>query len=68
VYVVIFPGGSAVKNLHANTGDVDLIPGWGTSPGEGSGYPLQYPCLEKSHKQRILVGCSPWGCKESSMT
>ena len=32
-----FPGGSVVKNLPANTGDVDLIPGSGRSPGEGNG-------------------------------
>ena len=38
-----------VKNPPANTGDVrdgDLIPGSGRSPGEGSGNPLQYSCLE----------------------
>ena len=29
--------------------------------GEGNGTPLQYSCLEKSHDQRSLVGCSPWG-------
>ena len=23
---------------------------------------------EESHGQRSLVGCSPWGCKESDMT
>ena len=37
-----FPGGSVVKNLPANTGDMGSIPGWGRSPGKGSGYPLQY--------------------------
>ena len=26
-----------VRNLLANAGDVDLIPGWGRSPGEGNG-------------------------------
>ena len=26
--------------------DEDLIPGWGRSPGEGNGNPLQYSCLE----------------------
>ena len=41
-----FPGGSAVKNLPANAGDTGSIPGWGRSPGEGNGYPLQYYCLE----------------------
>ena len=29
-----FPGGSVVKNLFANAGEVDLIPGSGRSPGE----------------------------------
>ena len=36
--------------------------------GEGSGNPLQYSCLEKSHGWRSLVGCSPWGHKESDTT
>ena len=31
-----------VKNSPANAGDTDSIPGWGRSPGEGIGYPLQY--------------------------
>ena len=38
-----------VKNPHANAGDVrdvGLILGSGRLPGEGNGYPLQYPCLE----------------------
>ena len=25
-----------------------LIPGWGRSPGEGNGTPLQYSCLENT--------------------
>ena len=29
-----------------NTGDVGSVPGSGRSPGEGSGNPLQYSCLE----------------------
>ena len=40
-----FPGGSVVKNLPANAGDVCLIPDLGRSPGEGNGNPLQYSCL-----------------------
>ena len=40
------PGGSAVKNPPANAEDTGLIPGWGRSPGEGNGNPLQYSCLE----------------------
>ena len=37
-----------VKNPPANAGDTreaGLIPGWGRSPGEGDGNPLQYSCL-----------------------
>ena len=40
-----FPGGSVVKTLPANAGDLDSIPGSGRSPGEGNGNPLQYSCL-----------------------
>ena len=36
------------KNLPANAGDLDLIPGSGRSPGEGNGNPLQYSCLKIS--------------------
>ena len=47
---IIFPGGSIwKKNLPANagnSGDAGSIPGWGRSPGEGNGNPLQYSCLE----------------------
>ena len=35
-----------VKNLPASAGDLGLIPGWGRSPEEGHGNPLQYSCLE----------------------
>ena len=41
-----FSGGSVVKNPPASIGDVDLIPEWGRSPGEGNGNPLQYSWLE----------------------
>ena len=41
-----FPGGSAVKNPPANTGDMSSSPESGTSPGEGNGNPLQYSFLE----------------------
>ena len=32
----------------SNAGDLGLIPGLESSPGEGKGYPLQYPALENS--------------------
>ena len=41
-----FPGGSLIKNLPANAGDLDSIFGSGRSFGEGNGYPLQCSCLE----------------------
>ena len=31
-----------------NAGDPGSTPGWGRSPGEGNGIPLQYSCLENS--------------------
>ena len=37
-----FPGGSMVRNPHANAGDAGSIPGWGRSLGGGRGNPLQY--------------------------
>ena len=44
-YLGINPDG---KEAACNAGDLGLIPGSGRSPGEGSGYPLQYSCLENS--------------------
>ena len=35
--------------------------------GERDGNTLQYFLPEKSHGQRYLVGCSPWGHEESDM-
>ena len=43
-----FPGGSDVKESACNAGDPGSIPGLGSSPGEGNGYPLQYSCLENA--------------------
>ena len=43
-----FPSGSVVKNLPANVGDKDSIPGSERSPGVGNGNLLQYSCLENS--------------------
>ena len=48
-----------VKNLPANAGDVDLIPGSRRCPGEGSGktYPVFLP--GEFHGHRNLTGYSP---------
>ena len=41
-----FPGGSAVKDLPVNAGDMVQSLGWeDQSPGEGNGNPFQYSCL-----------------------
>ena len=37
-----------VKNPLATAGDLGPTPGWGSSPGGGNGYPLQYSGLENS--------------------
>ena len=49
-FVVIHtvPCGLAGKESVRNAGDLGSIPGLGRSPGEGKGYPLQYPGLENS--------------------
>ena len=33
------------------------------SPGEEIGKPLQYSCQKTPHRQRRLLGYSPWGCE-----
>ena len=43
-----FPGGSDSKQFACNVADPGSIPGLGRSPGEGTGNPLQYSCLENS--------------------
>ena len=43
--VLGFPGGTVVKNLPANAGDLSWMPGSGRSPGEGKDNLLQYPRL-----------------------
>ena len=45
-----FPGGSAVKNAPANTGDLGLIPGSEKSCDKGNDNPPQYSCLEISEE------------------
>ena len=63
-----------VKSLPTNPGDIKdtkdagSIPRSGRSLGGGHGNPLQHPCQENSHRQRSLVGYSPWGLKELDMT
>ena len=43
-----FPGSSDGKESACNVGNLGSITGPIRCPGEGTGYPLQYSCLEKS--------------------
>ena len=66
-----FPTGSVIKNppaLPGDTGDVGPILGSERAPGEKHGYSFQGSHLENPMVLRSLVGCSPWGHKESNMT
>ena len=65
-----FPGASDSKASAYNAGDPGSIPGSGRSLEKemATHSSTQYPCLEKSHGQRNLVGYSPWGLKELDMT
>ena len=51
--------------VHA--GDVGSVPGWGRSPGEGNGNPLQYSCLEIS-MDRGACWATVHGVAESDTT
>ena len=62
------PGGSDSKESTWNAGDLGSISGLGRSPGEGIHNPLQYSCLENSMDRGVLVGYSPYRCKELDMT
>ena len=48
-----FPGGSDSKEYVCNAGDPGSVPGSGRVPGEGSGNPLQYSCLENPIEETV---------------
>ena len=50
-----FHGHSDSKASACNVGDLGLIPGSRQSPGRGSGYLLQYSCLENSMGKRAFI-------------
>ena len=56
------------KNLPANAGDAGLIPGCGTSPGEGNGNPFQYSCLENAMDRGAWWAVVHGVTKESDVT
>ena len=56
-YLIWPPGGASLVGSDGtesacNAGDLSSIPGSGRFPGEGSGYQLQYSCLENSTDRR----------------
>ena len=54
-----FPGGSDSKESNCNVGVLGSISGLARSPEERHGSPLQYSCVENSHRHRRLAGHSP---------
>ena len=65
-----FLGGSVVKTLPANAGDVGLIPGLGRFPGEGNGSSFQYSCLGNpmDRGDGVIVRVIVFGIAEKSDT
>ena len=51
-----------------NEEDVGSISGWGRSPGEGNGYPLQCSCLDNSVNREDWQATVHGGHKESDTT
>ena len=63
-----FPSGADGKESSAfNVGGMDSIPGLGRSPGEVTGYPLQYSCLENSVDRGVWQAIV-YGVTESDVT
>ena len=60
-----FPGGSVIKNLPANAGDMSLFPGLGRYPGEGNSNPPQYSCLGNPMDRGSWQATVPGVTKES---
>ena len=64
-----FPGSSVIKNLSANAGDANLIPGSVEKiPWRREWQPTPVFLPVKSHGQRSLAGCSPCGCNKLDPT
>ena len=56
------------KEPACQAGDLGSIPGLGRFPWRRKWQPTPLFLSRKSHGQRSLVRCSPWGCKESDTT
>ena len=71
IYLCVYTHGystsQVVKNLPVNAGD-ELEPWVEKTPWRRAWQPTPVFLPGKSHEQRVLVGYSPWGCKESDTT
>ena len=56
------------KESTCNAGDLGLIPGMGTSPGEGNGNPLQNSCLRNPMGKEAWQATIHGVTKESDTT
>ena len=63
-----FPGGSMVKNPHANAGDEGSIPGSRRSPGERNSSLLQNSCLGNPLDREAWQAAVHGVTKEPDMT
>ena len=62
-----FPGGSVVKNLLVNAGDLGSILESERAPGEGNGNPHQYSCLGNPMDRRAWWATVHRVAKESDV-
>ena len=63
-----FSGGSVVKESTCQCRRHGFNPCIRKTPWRRKWQPTPVFLPGKSHRQRSLVGCSPWGCKESDTT
>ena len=63
-----FPCSSVGKESACSAGDPGSISGLGRFPGRRKWQPTPVSLPGKSNGERSLVGCSPWGRKESDTT
>ena len=54
------PGSSDDKESACNVGNLGSIPRFGRSPGEGNGYPFQYPGLENPKDSTVHGVAKSW--------
>ena len=55
-----FPGGSGVKKMPANAGDVGSTLGLGRFPAGGNSYPIQYSCLKNPMDREAWQAMVHW--------